>query len=142
VSGYIGATVLYRKAVELEEILRQGEEPPGSCLDAFNEELNRVLRSLGELDWNEETEETETAEEYNSEKVIGLIQEMAGLLRKSSSRVRHPFASLKKMLRDPCFKEQMESLDTALHNLDSEEALLVLEQLAETFNCSINEEVE
>jgi two-component system sensor histidine kinase/response regulator len=145
VSGYIGATVLYRKAVELEELLRQLEEPQGSCLDAFNEELNGVLVSLGELDWGEETEkteETETAEEYNIEKVRGLVQEMARLLRKNSSRVRHPFASLKKMLRDPCVKGQMEALDTALYNLDSEEALLVLGQLAEILDCSIDEEVE
>jgi CheY-like chemotaxis protein len=139
VSGYIGATVLYQKAVELEELLRKGGEPAGFCLDAFNSELNRVLMSLGELDWGEETE---TAEEYDGEKVIDLVQEMARLLRISSSRVRHPFASLKKMLRDPRLKEQMESLDTALHNLDSEGALLVLGQLAELLNFSINEEVE
>jgi signal transduction histidine kinase/CheY-like chemotaxis protein len=139
VSGYIGATMLYRKAVELEELLRQGGEPAGSCLDAFNSELNMVLMSLGELDLGEGTG---TAEDYDGEKVIGLVQEMAGLLRKSSSRVRHPFASLKKMLRDPCFKGQMESLDTALHNLDPEKALFVLGQLAENLNCSIDEEVE
>jgi CheY-like chemotaxis protein len=139
VSGNIGAMVLYQKAVELEKILHEGGEPAGSCLDAFNRELNRVLRSLGELDWGEKTE---TAEEYDGEKVIGLVQEMARLLRKCNSRVRHPFASLKKMLRNPCFKEQMESLDTALQNLDSEGALLVLGQIAEILNFSIDEEAE
>jgi HPt (histidine-containing phosphotransfer) domain-containing protein len=139
VSGNIGAMVLYRKAVELEKILHEGGEPAGSCLDAFNRELNKVLRSLGELDWGEKTE---TAEEYDREKVIDLVQEMARLLRKSSSRVRHPFSSLKKMLRDPCLKGQVESLDTALQNLDSEGALLVLGQIAEILNFSIDEEAE
>jgi HPt (histidine-containing phosphotransfer) domain-containing protein len=139
VSGNIGAMVLYQKAVELEKILHEGGEPAGSCLDAFNRELNRVLRSLGELDWGEETG---TADEYDREKFIGLVQEMARLLRKSSSRVRHPFSSLKKMLRDPCLKGQVESLDTALQNLDSEGALLVLGQIAEILNFSIDEEAE
>jgi hypothetical protein len=139
VSGNIGAIALYQKAVELDKILRKGGDPSGSCLDAFNSELNTVVKSLGELDWGEKDG---PAEEYDGAKVIDLVQGMARLLRKSSSRVRHPFATLKKMLRDPCFKGQMESLDTALHNLDTEGALLVLGQLAEILNFSIDEEAE
>lgn len=144
VSGNIGANDLFQAARALEPALQEGgNSTPVPLVHAFIEELTRVLASLKKIDWEIDLGSADPGNEaLNREQVSKLIKEMAFLLERSSSRARHAFVELKKILCIPRLSEHIIALENALQRLDTENGMRLLGQIAEDLDISLQEEAK
>lgn len=141
-AGNIGANDLFRAARDLEQMLTD-ENAVGleKRFATFAERLSLLMAFLRDLRLEEEMAERspEEIDEVDIVQATPIIGEMADLLEKSNSRVRHCLPALKKVLHNTGYWEQVELLDRAIYNLDTEKALSILFELARKLGIPLKE---
>ena len=140
VSGNIGAESLLQAAENLDSsLLQAARRIPARLLDAFHRELGRVLASIESFgrEFDAQAQESPSDKARDLEHISRLMKELANLLEKSNSRARHALIELKAALHGPGIEEGMKSLDLAMQRLDKDEALLALEQIANTLGIAL-----
>ncbi|EKD38145.1 MAG: Sensor protein, partial [uncultured bacterium] len=146
VAGNIAAHSLYSATVDLEHHLGEhSKREVKPALDVFLECHRQVIDALDGLDFGLDFEPQadsmppaipDTA--IATAKIAPLLQDMAQLLRKSDSRVRHLVPALKELLYATHLQMEVGQLDRAIYQLDSDQALEYLKIIADRLHVALD----
>jgi two-component system, sensor histidine kinase and response regulator len=145
ISGQIGAKALFQAASTLNHMLRLGEKTDLQPLgEKFIKELTGITTSLGDLFQGNGPRETNTVitgtnAQLDSAVLTPIMRETKVLLEKNSSRARHSFIALKKILADSQHRDILGGLEEAMYLLDSDKALSILSELANVLGIDLRE---
>ncbi len=143
VSGNIGANALFQAAKELNDQLRMGRsEGLEPQMATFVQNIDQLIGTLNCLNLRSGRTPSPGTDAHPAEpvEVAPILNQLQHLLKKSSSRSRHVYATLKRAIGNPRFREPLERLDHAIFKLDIQKALSVVEEIAEELGIAIKEE--
>ncbi len=145
-TGNFGATSVYIAAKELEtKLLSDSKNELTPALDTFLKSHQRLISSLEALSLERPSDSELPAKEtapINVNKVLTLLDEMELLLQKSDSRIRHMLPRLKKLLGGAQLDTEINNLENAIFQLDSDLALQHLVLIAQKLQIVKDEEEE
>ena len=127
-AGTLGANVLWAKAVELEEGVSSGKLPEQpELLDNFTAALKGVLASIDDWQGEESStlpKDTIKAEEsrIDRELITTELQELSLMLEKGQFESFRKLQSIKSLLHENLFAEEIAQMQKTIENYDFEEA--------------------
>ena len=135
VSGNLGADDLYAVARELESAIEQGDyECYGPLLDALRQSLKGVLSSIAALEAPEKgwvPSEGESGKPVDFFKVVSMLQEIEGLLKRNDFQASAYLESLRETLRGSETQGELDRLERLVARYDFQGALEVLPRISE-----------
>jgi two-component system sensor histidine kinase/response regulator len=143
VAGNLGALELHRAAGELELWSKQaGVENSSDCLDTFAAELDRVIKSGGNLKVRSANRSSDGSVpagplETDLSKVQPLMAELAGLLAEGDTTAEKCVARLREYLAAEEFGARLTQLEEQIGFFDFEDALEMLTGIAEELTLSL-----
>ncbi len=144
-SGHIGAEVLFQVVSNLNELARTGNQAEVEAVgQRCLQELTKIVGALREI-FPEMSRNTRGIGEHgvsampDPELVAHLLCEMKSYLINNNSRARHSFVALKAALGSFRGNGLLDALEGAMYALDSDKAISLLEELADTLSIQLRE---
>jgi|GEM_PF-3081320 len=135
-AGNVGAAELYEIAVKAESgIKRHGElkEREIKLIKSAFQRVNREIEKVLEKDIVEADSLNENTVEINKDRLNSYFEELEKYLLKSDSRIMKVFNSIKDEFSETELKEDLENLENFVYNLDTDEALKVLNRIRKVY---------
>jgi CheY-like chemotaxis protein len=135
VAGNLGLGRVFVAAEKLEKTIRQGDGVDAAALEDFSllvgNQVGMIRKALEEIIAEKQSREA-SHEDFNAEAASAAIGHLRVLLESSDGEAADAFLTVEKTLACVVDKSRLDALNTTIGELDFDQALLELEEIAES----------